>query len=248
MAIEKKVYLMNTINCQIVSLTSLTPHVFKVLLKPSETVAFIAGQYLNFVMSDEDKRPFSIASSPNSDLIELQIGAFVADSYPMQVIERIKSLQAGNKPVTVEIPLGNAQLRIDSERPILLLAGGTGFSYIKSMFEYLAEQNSQRHIMVYWGLREIEAIYELEETAAIIAKLPHANFIPVVENTSNNGNEKWQGKTGLVHQIVMHDIVSLEPYDIYLAGRFEMVGAIRSDFVEHGALLEHMYADAFAFI
>jgi len=222
--------------------------VFKVLLKPSETVAFIAGQYLNFVMSDEDKRPFSIASSPNSDLIELQIGAFVADSYPMQVIERIKSLQAGNKPVTVEIPLGNAQLRIDSERPILLLAGGTGFSYIKSMFEYLAEQNSQRHIMVYWGLREIEAIYELEETAAIIAKLPHANFIPVVENTSNNGNEKWQGKTGLVHQIVMHDIVSLEPYDIYLAGRFEMVGAIRSDFVEHGALLEHMYADAFAFI
>jgi len=227
-----------------VSLTSLTPHVFKALLKPSEKVDFIAGQYLNFVMSDEDKRPFSIASSPNSDLIELQIGAFVADSYPMQVIEHIKSAQADNKPVTIEIPLGNAQLRTESVRPLLLLAGGTGFSYIKSMFEYLAEQNSQRHIMVYWGLRELTAAYELEETAAMIAKLPHANFIPVIEN----GSEAWQGKTGLVHQAVMHDIVSLEPYDIYLAGRFEMVGAIRSDFVEHGALLEHMYADAFAFI
>ena len=235
---------MNTVNCQIVSLTSLTPHVFKALLKPSEKVDFIAGQYLNFVMSDEDKRPFSIASSPNSDLIELQIGAFVADSYPMQVIEHIKSAQADNKPVTIEIPLGNAQLRTESVRPLLLLAGGTGFSYIKSMFEYLAEQNSQRHIMVYWGLRELTAAYELEETAAMIAKLPHANFIPVIEN----GSEAWQGKTGLVHQAVMHDIVSLEPYDIYLAGRFEMVGAIRSDFVEHGALLEHMYADAFAFI
>ena len=235
---------MNTVNCQIVSLTSLTAHVFKVLLKPSEKVSFISGQYLNFVMSEEDKRPFSIASSPNSDLIELQIGAFVADSYPMQVIERIKSSQAGNKTVTVEIPLGNAQLRTQSERPLLLLAGGTGFSYIKSMFEYLAEQHSQRHIMVYWGLRELEAAYELEETAAIIAKLPHANFIPVIEND----NEAWQGKTGLVHQAVMHDIISLEPYDIYLAGRFEMVGAIRSDFVEHGAILEHMYADAFAFI
>ena len=243
---------MNTVNCQIVSLTSLTPHVFKVLLKPSEKVAFIAGQYLNFVMSDEDKRPFSIASSPNSELIELQIGAFIADSYPMQVIERIKSSQASDKPITIEIPQGNAQLRIDSDRPLLLLAGGTGFSYIKSMFEYLAEQNSQRHIMVYWGLRELTAAYELEETAAIIAKLPHANFIPVIENANENTDENekqvWQGKTGLVHQAVMHDIVSLEPYDIYLAGRFEMVGAIRSDFVEHGALLEHMYADAFAFI
>jgi len=243
---------MKTINCQIESLTSLTPHVFKVLLKPDEKVDFIAGQYLNFVMSDEDKRPFSIASSPNSDLIELQIGAFVADSYPMQVIERIESSQADNKPVTIEIPLGHAQLRTDSDRPLLLLAGGTGFSYIKSMFEYLAEQNSQRHIMVYWGLRELTAAYELEETAAIIAKLPHANFIPVIENANENTDENekqvWQGKTGLVHQAAMHDIVSLEPYDIYLAGRFEMVGAIRSDFVEHGALLEHMYADAFAFI
>jgi len=239
---------MKTISCQIVSLTSLTAHVFKVLLKPAEKVNFIAGQYLNFVMSDEDKRPFSIASSPNSDLIELQVGAFVADSYPMQVIERIKSAQAEDKSVTIEIAAGKAHLRTESERPLLLLAGGTGFSYIKSMFEYLAEQNSQRHIMVYWGVRELAAAYELEETAAIIAKLPHANFIPVIENVEENGNETWKGKTGLVHQAAMHDIISLEPYDIYLAGRFEMVGAIRSDFVEHGALLEHMYADAFAFI
>jgi len=218
------------------------------LLKPSEKVDFVAGQYLNFVMSDEDKRPFSIASSPNSDLIELQIGAFVADSYPMQVIERIKSCLDSGDAITIEIPMGNAQLRTESERPLLLLAGGTGFSYIKSMFEYLAEQKSQRHIMVYWGLREEGAIYELEKTIATIGKLPHANFIPVIENINENTKQPWQGKTGLVHQAVMHDIISLEPYDIYLAGRFDMVGAIRSDFVEHGALLEHMYADAFAFI
>lgn len=241
---------MKTVSCQIMSLTSLTPHVFKVLLKPSEKVDFIAGQYLNFVMGDEDKRPFSIASSPNSELIELQIGAFISDSYPMQVIERIIASQAENKPVTIEIPLGNAQLRTKSERPLLLLAGGTGFSYIKSMFEYLVEQNSHRHIMVYWGLRELSAAYELEETAAMIAKLPYANFIPVIENvdTNTNENDVWQGRTGLVHQAVMHDIISLEPYDIYLAGRFDMVGLIRSDFIEHGALVEHMYADAFAFI
>ena len=239
---------MKTISCQIESLTLLTAHVYKVILKPSEKVDFIAGQYLNFVMSDEDKRPFSIASSPNSDLIELQIGAFVSDSYPMQVIERLKSCQASNDVVSIEMPLGNAQLRVESERPLLLLAGGTGFSYIKSMFEFLAEQKSQRHIMVYWGLREISAAYELEKTAEIIATLSHANFIPVIENIDENASDKWQGQTGLVHQAVMHDIISLEPYDIYIAGRFDMVGAIRSDFVEHGALLEHMYADAFAFI
>jgi len=239
---------MKTISCQIESLTALTSHVYKVLLKPSEKIDFIAGQYLNFVMSEEDKRPFSIASSPNSDLIELQIGAFVADSYPMQVIERIKASQESGDSITVEIPLGNAELRTASDRPLLLLAGGTGFSYIKSMFEYLAENKSQRPIVVYWGLREENAVYELEKTIATIATLPHATFIPVIENIDSNALTPWEGRTGLVHQVAMHDIASFKSYDIYLAGRFDMVGAIRTDLVERGALLEHMYADAFAFI
>jgi aquacobalamin reductase/NAD(P)H-flavin reductase len=239
---------MKTISCQIESLTLLTAHVYKVMLKPSEKVEFIAGQYLNFVMSDEDKRPFSIASSPNSHLIELQIGAFVADSYPMQVIDRLKAAETSNDTVNIEIPLGNAQLRTESERPLLLLAGGTGFSYIKSMFEYLAEEKSNRQVIVYWGLREESAAYELEKTAEIIATLPQAKFVPVIENTDESAPNKWQGKTGLVHRAALQDITDLAPYDIYLAGRFEMVGAIRTDFVEHGASIEHMYADAFAYI
>jgi aquacobalamin reductase/NAD(P)H-flavin reductase len=235
---------MKTVSCQIQSLSSLTPHVHKVLLKPSESVNFIAGQYLNVVMGDKDKRPFSIASSPNSELIELQIGAFIADSYPMQVIEQIKAHYEKGTSITIEIPLGNAQLRTDSERPLLLLAGGTGFSYIKSMFEYLAEQKSQRHILVYWGLREESAAYELEKTKAVVDSLSNAQFIPVIENPQ----PAWQGRTGLVHQAALQDIASLERYDIYLAGRFDMVGAIRSDFIAQGALIENMFADAFAFI
>ena len=89
---------MNKIECQVESLTSLTEFVYKVLLKASKQIDFQAGQYLNFVMNEEDKRPFSIASAPNAELIELQIGAFGADSYPMQVIEHIKA----NGTVTIE--------------------------------------------------------------------------------------------------------------------------------------------------
>jgi len=235
---------MNAINCQVQSIEFLTPYVYKVLLKPDESVDFLAGQYLNFVMSEDDKRPFSIASAPGAEFIELQIGAFGEESYPMQVIDHIKTCIESNDSVTIEMAAGNAYLRDDSQRPLLLLAGGTGFSYIKSMFEFLADQGCERPVMVYWGLRESSACYELEKTAATIAKLHHANFIPVVENPTDD----WQGKVGLVHQVAMHDIVSFEPYDIYLAGRFDMVGLVRTDFVEHGALLEHMYADAFAFI
>ena len=231
---------MNTITCQVEQLSSLTDHVYKVLLKPEQAVTFEAGQYLNFVMSEDDKRPFSIASAPESELIELQIGAFGADSYPMQVIDRIK----GTDQVTIEMPAGNAQFRDDNQRPILLLAGGTGFSYIKSIFEHLVNQNFQRPVIVYWGLREPSACYELDETKAMIEKLADGSFIPVVENP----NEDWQGKVGLVHEVAMKDIMSFEPHDIYLAGRFEMVGKVRQDFIEQGGIKEHMFGDAFAFI
>lgn len=231
---------MKMMTCQVVSLTPLTAHVYKALLKPSEAIDFSAGQYLNFVMSEEDKRPFSIASAPGAEHIELQIGAFGSDSYPMQVIEHIKA----NAEVTIEMPFGSAQLREDSQRPLLLIAGGTGFSYIKSMFEHLVAQSSQREVVVYWGLRDPSACYELDETAEMIGQLANGKFIPVIETP----DDAWQGRVGMVHKVVMGDVDNLVDYDIYLAGRFEMVAAVREDFVAHGALVEHMYADAFAFI
>jgi len=231
---------MKEIQCQVQSITALTEYVYKVLLKPAQQVDFTPGQYLNFVMDTEDKRPFSIASSPCDELIELQIGAFGADSYPMQVIERIQE----NSTINIEIPLGNAGLNIDSDRPLLLIAGGTGFSYIKSMFEYLANKHSNREVVVYWGLRDPSACYELEKTATIIASLENGTFNPVVETP----HDDWQGRIGMVHKVVMKDINNLADYDIYIAGRFDMVGAVRDDFVAKGADINHMYADAFAYI
>jgi len=231
---------MKEIKCQVQSIESLTDFVYKVLLKPAEIVDFLPGQYLNFVMSDEDKRPFSIASAPGSEFIELQIGAFGADSYPMQVIERIKSTDT----VTIEMAMGTAQLRAESERPLLLIAGGTGFSYIKSMFEYLAAQKSERSVTVYWGLRDPSACYELDKTQQIIDSLQAGSFHAVVETP----NDDWQQQVGMVHQVVMKDIDNLADYDIYLAGRFDMVGAVRKDFLAQGADINHMYADAFAYI
>jgi NAD(P)H-flavin reductase len=231
---------MKEIQCQVQSITALTEYVYKVLLKPTENVDFLPGQYLNFVMSEEDKRPFSIASSPCDELIELQIGAFGADSYPMQVIERIKE----NSHVTIEIPLGNAALITGSERPVLLIAGGTGFSYIKSMFEYLANQKSTRDVVVYWGLRDPSACYELDKTTGTINTLSNGQFIPVVETP----HDDWHGRIGMVHKVVMKEIDNLADYDIYIAGRFDMVGTVRDDFVAQGANINHMYADAFAYI
>ena len=169
---------MKATSCKVQSIKPLTEHVYQVLLKPEQAVSFEAGQYLNFVMSEEDKRPFSIASAPKDDLIELQIGAFGADSWAMQVIDHIKE----NEQVTVEVAAGTAQLKTTSKRPIILLAGGTGFSYIKSILADLVERKFDQPVLVYWGLRDSSACYHLAETQALVNSLAHGQFTPCCRN------------------------------------------------------------------
>ncbi|EWS98766.1 FMN reductase [Pseudoalteromonas sp. SCSIO_11900] len=236
---------MQTLHADVVSISPLTEFVHKVILKPQQPVTFEAGQYLQLVLGEKDKRAFSIASRPSqTDALELHIGASVADSYAMQSLEHLRSAHNNNQTVTIEAGLGVSQLRLQCERPIILLAGGTGFSYAKSMADHLAEINCHRPVLFYWGVKEESALYAHTEMKAWADSHKHFEFIPVVENPTDS----WTGHTGYVHKAVMDDIISLEPYDIYMAGRFDMIGIVRDDFISHGAIRENMYADAFAFI
>lgn len=229
-----------TVTTEVISIENVTEYVHVIKLKPLTTAHFQAGQYLQLVLSPEDKRVFSVASSPDADLIELHIGANPGDEYPMGAIDHIRN----NQYVDVEIGLGNAYLKEDSSRPIILMAGGTGFSYVKSIADYLATHKPNHTVLLYWGSKNKPALYAFDEMTEWAANHPHFQFTPVIEEA----DEEWSGKTGYVHQAILADIVSLEPYDIYLAGPFKMAGIARDDFIKHGAIKEHMYADAFAFI
>ncbi|QUI62025.1 NAD(P)H-flavin reductase [Pseudoalteromonas sp. A22] len=236
---------MQVLAAEVVSITPLTEFVHKVILKPEEAVQFEAGQYLQLVLGEKDKRAFSIASSPSkTEQLELHIGASGADSYAMQSLDHLHNAFDTKQTVALEVGLGVSQIRVDQARPLVLLAGGTGFSYVKSMADHLAETGYDQPVLFYWGVKEEAALYAKAEMEAWAASNKHFQFIPVVENAS----EAWKGHRGFVHQAVMKDIVSLEPYSIYMAGRFDMIGIVRDDFINHGAERDFMYADAFAFI
>ncbi len=231
---------MQRIDCQVESLSNLAETIFRVRLKPAQTVSFKAGQYLMVVMSEEDKRPFSIASSPEQpDEIELHIGASDHSPYAQQVIEQMRTGQC-----TVELAAGDAWLREDSERPLLLIAGGTGYSYVHSILHHHLHTGSQRPVHVYWGARSRDQLYDHEQLTALAKANPRLSYIPVLMFPDDD----WHGRQGLVHERVLDDIQDLDQYDIYVAGRFEMAGAVRKVFRDSGYKLDHLYGDAFAFI
>ncbi|AXQ13719.1 MULTISPECIES: NAD(P)H-flavin reductase [Shewanella] len=231
---------MNSIRCKIEKVAPFNDAVYQVLLRPEKPLEFKAGQYLCVVMGEKDKRPFSIASAPGSELIELHIGAAVSESYPMQVVERLRN----NSHIDIEAPGGEAFLRHQSIRPRLLVAGGTGFSYIKSLVEQQIALGQKVETLLYWGCRNPEAMYYEAIAREWHQAHPWLHFVPVVEQAEAD----WQGKQANLLAQIRSDFVSLVGYDIYIAGRFDMVGAARELFREMGLDEAHLYGDAFAFI
>ncbi|NRD75717.1 NAD(P)H-flavin reductase [Shewanella sp. VB17] len=235
---------MNTIRCQIKQVTPFNDAVYQIILKPEIAFDFKAGQYLCVIMGDTDKRPFSIASAPDSEHIELHIGAAVSESYPMQVVKRMQeSLQNGTS-IEIEAPGGDAHLRHESGRARLLIAGGSGFSYIKSIIEHQIALQQKIPTTLYWGCRTQDAMYYETIARQWHNTYPWMNFVPVIEQASAG----WDGKEANLLEQLKSDFISLNGYDIYIAGRFDMVGTAREVFRTMGVEEDHLYGDAFAFI
>ena len=229
---------MTTLSCKVTSVEAITDTVYRVRLVPEAAFSFRAGQYLMVVMDERDKRPFSMASTPSEqEFIELHIGASELNLYAMAVMDRILKER--------QMPHGEAWLRDDEERPLILIAGGTGFSYVRSILLTALARNPNRDIAIYWGGREAKHLYDLAELEALSLQHPGLRVEPVVEQP----DAEWRGRTGTVLTAVLQDYGSLGEHDIYIAGRFEMAKIARDLFCnERGAREDRLFGDAFAFI
>jgi aquacobalamin reductase/NAD(P)H-flavin reductase len=234
---------MTIINTSVLSIEPLSSHVLKVVLDAKQKIMFKAGQYLQVIMSEHDKRPFSIANIPNdeqnSNLIELHIGATPENPYAFEVIELARAAQMLN----VEVGLGNAFLR-NSDLPAIIVAGGTGYSYAKSILLTCLQNQPKRKVYLYWGAKKEADLYESDKLFKLANLHPQFTFVPVVEEN----HKTWSGKTGLVHNAVMQDFTSLTDTQVYVAGRFEMAAVIKKAFLPLGLDPQRLFGDAFAFL
>lgn len=160
---------MTTLSCKVTSVEAITDTVYRVRLLPEGDFSFQAGQYLMVVMDERDKRPFSMASTPSErEFIELHIGASELNLYAMAVMDRILKEQE----IVVDMPHGDAWLREDEDRPLILIAGGTGFSYVRSILLTALARNPEREIAIYWGGREEKHLYDLAELEGLSLATP----------------------------------------------------------------------------
>lgn len=233
---------MSFFNCEVTEITALTECVAKVVLKPEQPVEYVAGQYIELMLTDEDARAFSIANAPANtneiSLIELHVGAAENNDYTSAALAHFKQ----NKQVKLKGPSGTAGLKSQVVAPTILVAGGTGVSYTKAIAEAMLQKPLKAPLYFYWGVRDQAAAYDFSVWTAKQTEL--FKFIPVIEHPT----AEWQGRTGNVIEAVLSDFDSLADYHIYSAGPFKMVGIARDQFIAQGMKKENMYADAFAYI
>ena len=132
------------------------------------------------------------------------------NAYAIEVVDAMKAALEDGGDILIDAPHGDAWVKEDSERPLLLIAGGTGFSYVRSILDHCISQEKTTPIYLYWGAKDARQLYAKEELAEIEAKYSNIHFVPVVEQAGGD----WAGKTGNVLQAIEGDFESLEKFDI----------------------------------
>ena len=233
-----------TLPCRVQDMTLLADDVMQIFIKlpAAERLQYLSGQYIDILMEDGRHRSFSIANAPHNDeFLELHI-RLVSDGY---FTPKVFSEMQTKDLLRIEGPHGSFFLHEESSRPLLLIAGGTGFAPIKAIIEHLLSEQSTRPVYLYWGAQREKDLYLFELARQWAENHEHIHFIPVLSDADDE--HEWQGKRGYVHQAVLDDFEDLSAYDIYSCGPPAMIQAAQSSFKDKGMNSEHFYFDSFDF-
>jgi CDP-4-dehydro-6-deoxyglucose reductase len=210
-------------------------------LPTGERLQFLAGQYIDILLKEGKRRSFSLANAPHDDpFLQLHVRRTPGGAFSEHVFDQMKERTI----LRFEGPLGTFFLREDSDKPIVFVAGGTGFAPIKAIIEHAFHHGIDRPMVLYRGVRSLRDLYLPELGAKWQGEHPGFSYIPVLSDPLPE--DHWQGRTGFVHQAVLEDFESLAGYQVYACGAPAMTDIAKKTFVEQKRLPEdEFYCDAF---
>ena len=234
-----------TLPARVAKMERLAPDVMAISLQlpATERFLFLTGQYIDILLKDGKRRSFSLANAPHDDaLLQLHIRLVPGGLFTEHVFNGMKEKDI----LRLNGPHGTFFLREESAKPMILLAGGTGFAPIKSIVEHALFTGSKRPMTLYWGNRNHSGLYLDELPRRWAAEHPQLTYVPVLSEPAPE--DGWTGRQGLVHEAVMADFPDLSGHQVYVCGAPAMVEAARQDFIARCQLPEEeFFADSFTF-
>lgn len=227
--------MIQTTTATVENITPLTNSILQIVLKPNQYIDYKPGQYLQIILEDESLS-YSIANAPlGSHHYELHVRHSNENPLNQTLLMHIK--QSGQ--LELQLPLGDCHLGcLDPIKPILFVAGGTGFAPIKAMIEQLLAYHDPRHFELYWGARSQSDLYLDDKVTQWKNHVENFKYFSLL-STSN--------KESITAMIVDNHPKDLLNWQIVIAGPFEMVYGIRDQLIKQGFPRKQLYSDAFSF-
>ena len=228
--------------CRVEEMRPLAADVMALFLRTPavEPLAFQPGQYIDVMLPGGRRRSFSIASPPHdSALVEVHVRRVAGGEFTESVFTAMKPKAL----LRIEGPIGQFIYREITERPAILVAGGTGFAPLKSMLRHALENGSTRSFHFYWGARRPADLYEHALVEEWTRRYQNFSYRPVLSHAEPADN--WSGRTGWVHEAVLAEEKSPAGATVYASGPPAMVDAIRHEFPKTGLPSEELLFDSF---
>ena len=237
-----------TLTCQVTAVEDLNPDVFGVTLEGrAEAMQHAPGQYLELQLDDTTWVPFSIASAEQGDgVIELHIQHWPERDNSV----RLRNLLQVANQLTLRLPGGECVVDPQSQRPLMLIAAGTGFAQMKAIVEATLRDQPERPISLWWAAREHRDLYAENLACAWAQRYPQVTFQAVTEFPLTEplaSGERIHHHQGRIDLVLEKAALTFSDYDIYLSGSPGMVYACLDILEAKGVTRERVFSDVFAY-
>jgi propane monooxygenase reductase component len=209
-----------------------TEDIIRVVVQTPQEFDFTPGQYLDLWVPGDSgaRRSFSMANLPGEGRAELLIkrypGGRLSGMLGAEIVE--------GSPLRFTGPYGSLRFR-DSQRPVLMIAGGSGMAPILALLRQLSAERCRRAVRFFYGARAERDLFWVEEISALGARLADFRFTPVVGRFVHEAIDEYlAGPDGPASP------------DVYMCGPPAMVEAAEEMLVEtHGIDEQRIFVDKF---
>jgi benzoate/toluate 1,2-dioxygenase reductase component len=200
-------------------------------------LTFLPGQYVNIAVPGTDQtRSYSFSNAPDDErltfLVKLTPGGAMSDYLGQRA-------SLGDS-ISFTGPNGSFFLR-ETDRPVLLLAGGTGLAPVLSMLRVMRASSGRRRAHLIYGVSTDEDLVAIDQIEEIASALPGFTWDHCVSDPGSMAEHKGY-VTGLIKPTHLYD----GDVAVYLCGPPPMVESVRKHVTKTGIEPTGFYYEKFA--
>jgi benzoate/toluate 1,2-dioxygenase reductase subunit len=200
---------------------ALSPSAIELVVELEKGIDFLPGQYVNIqVPGGSQVRAYSFSSLPGDKQASFLIRNVPGGLMSSWLLEQAKPADV----LTLTGPMGSFYLR-PVQRPMLMLAGGTGLAPFLAMLKQLVKIPVSQPITLLYGVTKDTDLVMVDALDELASQLVNFRWLPVVSDAQSACPQK-----GFVTDHFNDALLNDGDVDVYLCGPPPMVDAVLRTF------------------